>query len=538
MGRGKNRRLRSCCGKVLHHIRKELLLVLIILGVLVGFIIGLSVNESVNDIKDPEKKATTIMLIGFPGELFMNMLKLLILPLIVASLITALATLDSKATGRIGRRTVLYYMGTMLIAVLLGIVLVISIRPGKRSKPEGTDKQLSRPYRGLDSLLDLLRSCFPVNLVEASFIQKRTKYKTVDPIVKIYNETIRNGTHNYTVHKDEELAPGSTMVPAGLEIASRNMNVLGLVMFSIVFGIVLGRVGERGLPVKAFIESLNEIIMEMVSLVMWLSPIGICSLIAAKLAGMGDIGESFKLLGYLMGTAITGLLCHGLIILPLVYLIFTRKNPIVYVKNMSDAIFTAYGTDSSAATLPTTMRCVEQNNHVDKRISRFVLPLGATVNMDGTALYEGVCALWIAQLHGISLGAGQVITIILTSMAAAVGAAAIPSAGLVTMLIVLQSANLPTSDVALLWAVDWFMDRFRTVVNVLGDAIGAGIVGHLSRDELNEADQSDVEEGGGHGEEKHELIVPSEGRYVKKDPDQNQSPRMTSFKRSSEDPTK
>lgn len=534
MGRCKNERLRSCCGKVLHHIRKELLLVLIILGVLVGFIIGLSVNKSVNDIKDPEKKATTIMLIGFPGELFMNMLKLLILPLIVASLITALATLDSKATGRIGRRTVLYYMGTMLIAVLLGIVLVLSIRPGERSKPEGTDEKLSRPYRGLDSLLDLLRSCFPVNLVEAAFIQKRTKYKTVDPVVNEYNETIRNGTHNYTVLKEEELAPGSSMVPAGLEIASRNMNVLGLVVFSIVFGIVLGRVGERGLPMRAFIESLNEIVMEMVSLVMWLSPIGICSLIAAKLAGMGDIGQAFKMLGYLMGTAIAGLLCHGFIILPLVYLIFTRKNPIIYIKNMSDAIFTAYGTDSSAATLPTTMRCVEQNNHVDKRISRFVLPLGATVNMDGTALYEGVCALWIAQLHGISLGAGQVITIILTSMAAAVGAAAIPSAGLVTMLIVLQSANLPTSDVALLWAVDWFMDRFRTVVNILGDAIGAGIVGHLSRDELKNADQADMEEGG-QGDEKHELLVPSEGRYVKKDPDQNYSPRMTSFKRSSEE---
>ena len=155
MGRCESERLRSCCGKVLHHIRKELLLVLTILGVSVGFRIGYFVNKI--DIKDPEKKVTTIMLIGFPGELFMNMLKLLILPLIVASLITALATLDSKATGRIGRRTVLYYMGTMLIAVLLGIVLVLSIRPGERSKPEGIDENLSRPYRVLDSLLDLLR---------------------------------------------------------------------------------------------------------------------------------------------------------------------------------------------------------------------------------------------------------------------------------------------------------------------------------------------------------------------------------------------
>lgn len=139
-------------------LRKDLLLVLIILGVIIGFIIGAIVNEPVNKIRNPEWRASAVMLIGFPGELFMNMLKLLILPLIVASLITALATLDSKATGKIGRRTVIYYFATMLIAVLIGIILVVSIRPGVRSRPETKEtKPLSRPYRGLDSLLDLLR---------------------------------------------------------------------------------------------------------------------------------------------------------------------------------------------------------------------------------------------------------------------------------------------------------------------------------------------------------------------------------------------
>ncbi|XP_068734270.1 excitatory amino acid transporter-like [Montipora capricornis] len=518
-------RMRSCCGVVLRRLRKDLLLVLIILGVIIGFVIGATVNEPVNNIKNPEWKATAIMLIGFPGELFMNMLKLLILPLIVASLITALSTLDSKATGKIGRRTLLYYLATMLIAVLLGIVLVVSIRPGVHSRPDKEAKSpQTRPYRGLDSLLDLLRSCFPVNIVEATFIQKRTKYKQVAPQFKEHDEIVNlstishnsdfkvfsNGTHNFTTIK-VLISPGSDTVPAGLEIAARNMNVLGLVVFSIVFGIVLGRVKERGEPVKRFFESLNEIIMEMIGLVMWCSPIGICSLIAAKLANMDNIGEALKMLGYLMGTAIAGLLAHGLIVLPLVYFIFTRKNPLIYMKNLSDAVVTAYGTDSSAATLPTTIKCVEQYNGIDKRISRFVLPLGATVNMDGTALYEGVCALWIAQLHNIDLSAGQIITTVLTAMAAAVGAAAIPSAGLVTMLIVLQAVNLPLEDVALLWAVDWFMDRFRTVVNVLGDAIGAGIVAHLSRDELLAADIGDIEYGG-EGEKFTE-------RYTAKDPD-------------------
>ncbi|KAL9964480.1 hypothetical protein ACROYT_G028126 [Oculina patagonica] len=521
--------MRSCCGAVLRRLRKDLLLVLIILGVIIGFIVGASVNESVNAIKDPEKKATAIMLIGFPGELFMSMLKLLILPLIVASLVTALATLDSKATGRIGRRTVLYYLGTMLIAVLIGIILVVAIRPGERSRPDnqGDVKSLARPYRNLDSFLDLLRSCFPKNIVEASFIQKRTHYKSIPPKIHAYNKTVdvhdlppnstmkffSNGTYNFTT-VEEELAPGSDLVPAGLEIAARNMNVLGLVVFSIVFGIVLGRVGERGLPVKLFFESLNEIIMEIISLVMWISPIGICSLIAAKLAGMSDIGQAFEMLGYLIGTAVVGFFVHGVVVIPLVYFVCTRKNPIIYIKNLSDAMATAYGTDSSAATLPTTIKCVEQYNHVDRRISRFVLPLGATVNMDGTALYEGVCALWIAQLHGVSLGPGEIITIVLTAVAAAVGAAAIPSAGLVTMLIVLQAVNLPLGDVALLWAIDWFMDRFRTVLNVLGDAIGAGIVEHLSRDELREADKSKMEEGEKDGEGT-ELIQKPEGH----DPD-------------------
>ena len=160
MGRGEGggERFRSCCGAVLRRLRKDLLLVLLIVGVVIGFAVGAAVNEPVNAIKDPEKKATTIMLIGFPGELFMNMLKLLILPLIVASMITALATLDSKATGRIGRRTVIYYLGTMLMAVLLGIVLVVAIRPGERSRLEDSESSpQTKPYRGLDSLLDLLR---------------------------------------------------------------------------------------------------------------------------------------------------------------------------------------------------------------------------------------------------------------------------------------------------------------------------------------------------------------------------------------------
>jgi len=242
--------------------------------------------------------------------------------------------------------------------------------------------------------------------------------------------------------------------------------------------------GEKGTPLKAFFETLNEVVMKMVSLVMWYSPIGICSMIAAKLAAMDDILVALKLVGMFMVTVIVGLLIHVLIVLPIIYLAITRKNPYRFMKGLREAMVTAFGTDSSSATLPTTMRCVEEKNGIDRRISRFVLPLGATVNMDGTALYEGVSAIWIAQLNRIPLAPGQIVTTVMTATAAAIGAAGIPSAGLVTMIIVLQAVNLPTEDIGLILAIDWFLDRFRTCVNVMGDALGSGIVDHLSRDDI------------------------------------------------------
>ncbi|XP_015777844.1 PREDICTED: excitatory amino acid transporter 2-like [Acropora digitifera] len=372
-GRGRlssNNKCSRCCGAFCRRVRTDLLLVLIIIGVAIGFVIGALVNGPVNKIEDLERRKTVLMLIGFPGELFMNMLKMLILPLIVASLICALAALDAKATGRVGRRALAYYLFTTILAVILGIVLVVSIRPGS-SPPEDVDKEVN-PYRTLDAFLDLIR----------------------------------------------------------------------------------------------------------------VSPIGICSLIANKVASMDDIVKSLNMVGMYMATVIVGLFIHAFVIIPLLYLIAARKNPLTFYLGLRDAIITAFGTSSSSATLPTTMRCLEVYNKVDTRISRFVLPLGATVNMDGTALYEAVAAVFIAQANGITLNIGQLITTCFTATAASIGAAGIPQAGLVTMVLVLQAVNLPVNDIGLILAVDWFLDRIRTAVNVIGDSFGAGIVEHLSRDDL------------------------------------------------------
>merc|ERR1711972_326540 len=183
-------------------------------------------------------------------------------------------------------------------------------------------------------------------------------------------------------------------------------------------------------------------------------------------------------------TSIVCLLIHGIIILPLIYFLVTRKNPLKFLYGVLQAIVTAFANASSAATLPITMRNLEVNNKVDERVTRFMLPLGATINMDGTALYEAVCALFIAQLEGINLSFGEIITVAITSTAASVGAAAVPSAGLITLIIVLQAVGLPTNNISLILTIDWFLDRIRTCINVFGDAIGCGVVDHLNRDYL------------------------------------------------------
>merc|ERR1711963_181142 len=164
------------------------------------------------------------------------------------------------------------------------------------------------------------------------------------------------------------------------------------------------------------------------------------------------------------------------IVLPILYGVIVRKLPFRFIFNMGNALFTAFGTASSSATLPVTIEVLEERNNIDSRITRFILPIGATINMDGTALYEAVAAIFIAQVRGITLDAGKIVAISITATAASIGAAGIPQAGLVTMVMVLQTVGLPSTDVALILAVDWLLDRFRTAINVLGDSIGAGIV--------------------------------------------------------------
>uniref|UniRef100_H3AYB3 Amino acid transporter n=1 Tax=Latimeria chalumnae TaxID=7897 RepID=H3AYB3_LATCH len=405
-----------------------------------------------------------------------------------------IASLDSKVSGKMGMRAVVYYMVTTVIAVFIGIVVVMIVHPGKGSKEKLYQEVKIEQVQAADAFLDLIRNMFPPNLVEACFKQYKTQYNKkvfMRPLTQPVNETVvtepsmlENVTRAFDTLQEymrvEEVIPGPG--------SANGVNALGLVVFSMCFGLVIGNMKQQGRPLKEFFDCLNEAIMRLVAIIIWYAPIGIMFLIAGKILEMEDLAVVGGQLGMYTITVIIGLLVHALFFLPLLYFLVTRKNPWVFIGGLLQALITALGTSSSSATLPITFKCLEENNGIDKRVTRFVLPVGATINMDGTALYEALAAIFIAQVNNYELNFGQIITISITATAASIGAAGIPQAGLVTMVIVLTSVGLPTEDITLIIAVDWFLDRLRTTTNVLGDSLGAGIIEHLSRHELQTQD--------------------------------------------------
>uniref|UniRef100_A0A8C3TJ96 Amino acid transporter n=1 Tax=Catharus ustulatus TaxID=91951 RepID=A0A8C3TJ96_CATUS len=487
------------------------LLILSVLSVTIGCLLGFFLRTR-------RLSQQEISYFQFPGELLMRMLKMLILPLVVSSLMSGLAALDAKTSSRLGIITITYYLWTTFVAVVVGIIMVSIIHPGGAAQKESTEEGGKPIMSSADALLDLIRNMFPANLVEATFKQYRTRSI---PIIKANKASPESTTRRIIIYgvQDEngsnvqnfalDITPPPEVIYKSEPGASDGMNVLGIVIFSATMGIMLGRMGNSGVPLVSFCQCLNESVMKIVAVAVWYFPFGIVFLIAGKILEMDDPSAIGKKLGFYAITVVCGLVVHGLFILPMMYFFITKKNPIVFIRGILQALLIALATSSrtrfapihsllrnrnnpvcasvllcSSATLPITFKCLLENNHVDRRIARFVLPVGATINMDGTALYEAVAAIFIAQVNNYELDFGQIITISITATAASIGAAGIPQAGLVTMVIVLTSVGLPTDDITLIIAVDWALDRFRTMINVLGDALAAGIMAHICRKEF------------------------------------------------------
>ncbi|XP_008978854.1 neutral amino acid transporter A isoform X1 [Callithrix jacchus] len=455
-------------GRCAGFLRRQALVLLTVSGVLAGAGLGAA-------LRGLSLSRTQVTYLAFPGEMLLRMLRMIILPLVVCSLVSGAASLDASALGRLGGIAVAYFGLTTLSASALAVALAFIIKPGSGAQTlQSSDLGLEDsgpppvPKETVDSFLDLARNLFPSNLVVAAFRTYATDYRVVT-----YSTSSGNVTHE--------------KIPMGTEI--EGMNILGLVLFALVLGVALKKLGSEGEDLIRFFNSLNEATMVLVSWIMWYVPVGIMFLVGSKIVEMKDIIVLVTSLGKYIFASILGHVIHGGIVLPLVYFVFTRRNPFRFLLGLLAPFATAFATCSSSATLPSMMKCIEENNGVDKRISRFILPIGATVNMDGAAIFQCVATVFIAQLNNVELNAGQIFTILVTATASSVGAAGVPAGGVLTIAIILEAIGLPTHDLSLILAVDWIVDRTTTVVNVEGDALGAGILHHLNQKATKKGEQ-------------------------------------------------
>lgn len=374
----------------------------------------------------------------FLGTIFMNALKMLIVPLVLSSIITGIAGIgDSGAMGRLGGKTLLYYATTSLLAILVGLFMVNTVNPG---------------------LIDgaPAREAISLSQEDTSQIAERVQGRGASDVVDIF---IR-------------------MVPTNIIAAAAEGRMLGLIFFSLLFGYFMTRVqGSPGQTLKDFWQGVFAVMMELTDWVMRFAPLGVFALVAKVVASTGF--AAFQPLIVFFFTVLGALLLHLLVVLPMLLFFIGRVNPARHFQAMSPALLMAFSTASSSATLPVTMNCVEHRAGVSNQTTSFVLPLGATVNMDGTALYECVAAMFIAQAYGIELNFATQFTVVLVALLTSIGVAGIPAASLVAITIILTAIGLPLEAVGLILAVDRILDMCRTSVNVFSDSCGAVLVGRL-----------------------------------------------------------
>lgn len=395
----------------------------IFLGVLVGILLGSLFSQLGTESVLVQRG---LYVSGLVGQVFIDVLKMVLVPLVFTSIAVGVANLrQHQQMHRVWMSTLSFFVLSMAAAIVLGLTACNLFEPGK-----GLSLEL------FQNAMDNFQA---KQMAPAEFVSKFLHELFVNPFAA--------------------LAQG---------------NVLAIVIFALFLGIALVMGGERYRNILALLQEGLEIILRMVGWIMRLAPLGIMALLTQLVATQNTalLASLGKFVVVVLGTT----LLHSIVVLPLMLYAVTRIPPLHFFKGAKEALITAFATSSSSATLPVTLRCVEQHLHVKPEIAGFVIPLGATINMDGTALYEASAALFIANLAGVDLNLAQQLIVFFTAMMAAIGAPGIPSAGMVTMVMVLQSVGLPAEAIAILLPIDRFLDAFRTTVNVQGDMIGSLIV--------------------------------------------------------------
>lgn len=477
----------------------------VIIALVVGFVYSY-ISVATNSDAFPINKFTLDYISPF-GEIFINLLKMIAVPLVLFSVISGIVNLrDVKKLGRIGVKTLLIYVSTTMMAVTIGLLVVNLWKPGERVEAE-TRLEKRIEYElwkentpGIKSLDDIDELHNPENKELVSTVHE-----------KLFGKDVNDSTQQDTTRKRKLLVDSKTQkfldkaseskdkgplyplvdaFPSNIFDALAKNKMLQIIFFAIFFGVVLVQLPrEKNAPMISLIESANHIFIRMVELIMVLMPYFVFALMAGTLVNVAgdDVSKLLNLLSFLLqysSVVIIGLAIMVLVVYPLLIKYFGKGlGPLGFLKGIRKAQLTAFSTSSSVATLPVTMDCVHDNLKVPESTTSFVLPIGATVNMDGTSLYQAVAVVALAQLHMVDLSIAQQLVIVLTATLASIGAAAVPSAGLVLMILVLESVGLNPAWIALILPVDRILDMCRTVVNVTGDASVSVIVSNDSQTE-------------------------------------------------------
>ena len=389
----------------------------IVIGLLGGAIAGLLLNLFAPDLFET---LNTYLFVP-AGKIFINLITMLVVPIVLFSLILGTTGLgDPKKLGSIGLKTIVYFLATTTIAIIIGLILALAIQPGERGE---------------------------FDTASASF-----ESEEAPPV----SETLMN------------------IIPVNPFAAMTEGNMLQIIAFAVIIGFALTALGDKTKGIVKLVEEGNDLMMFLVGWIMKLAPYGTFALIATAVGGQGI--SAVKAMGWYMGVVIAALLLHGFITYGGSVLLLAKKNPFWFFKGFAPAMGIAFSTSSSNATLPASMDAAQKNLKVPEPISSFVQPLGATINMDGTAIMQGVAAIFIAQVYNVDLTIGEMVTVVLTAVLASIGTAGVPGVGLIMLAMVLQSVDLPVEGIGLILGIDRVLDMARTAVNITGDAACAVIV--------------------------------------------------------------
>ncbi|XP_052782346.1 excitatory amino acid transporter-like [Mya arenaria] len=458
---------KRACLRVVKGLMDNLLLFTTLFGVIFGFVLGFAVRPS-----HPSEEA--LMWIGLPGQLYLRLLKMMIIPLIGCSVICGAAALDPKANGKISLIALVFIISTNALGSAMGIGSVYMFNPGK-GEERHADTNIEGNMQTGDILADLIRNIIPDNLFEATFAQTQTKYKIETRLVEvnttdgIKNETMKT-TKRYLGKMD-------------------NANIIGLIFACTLLGLAAAGLKEKGKPFLDFISSVSDTVIVVVRWFMWTTPVGVISLIGVSIASIDSVQDVFAQLGLFIAAITVGIAVQQLVVMCAIFFVFTRQNPYKFLLSIARPWMIAFAATSTAVAIPEMIAACEGKNNIDKRVARFVIPFSVTISCNGSAMYIAGATCFVANLTGTPLNIADGLLIWLLVTISAMAIPSVPSASIMTTIMVLSSMNIPAEDIALLLAIEWYLDRLRSTSSVVSHTICTAVVYSLCKGDLDKIDE-------------------------------------------------